>query len=279
MADSHFRVAFLADTQLGMYATFSGMGPDQVARYAAVDMRVEPVPRVEGFEWDARRYERAVAAVNGLRPDLVIVGGDMIDESNSDEQTEAFLGITSRLDPAIPVRYAPGNHDLAPDTLVPTPEGIARYREVFGPDYYVFSEGPATFVVLNTVVIDHPEMVPEAWAAQQVFIDDALAALPGNRRAVMIGHHPLFIRHPDEPDTYWNLPLERRRPLYEALRRAGVRIALAGHWHRNNVSVDDGFEMITSGPVGYPLGSDPSGFRIVDVFADRVTHEYIPLPE
>jgi hypothetical protein len=45
------------------------------------------------------------------------------------------------------------------------------------------------------------------------------------------------------------------------------------------VSVDDGFEMITSGPVGYPLGSDPSGFRMVDVFADRVTHEYIPLPE
>jgi len=86
---------------------------------------------------------------------------------------------------------------------------------------------------------------------------------------------PHVLQYAAEVERLWG----QMRPLYEALRSAGVRIALAGHWHRNNVSVDDGFEMIASGPVGYPLGSDPSGFRMVDVFADRVTHEYIPLPE
>jgi hypothetical protein len=35
--------------------------------------------------------------------------------------------------------------------------------------------------------------------------------------------------------------------------------------------------MVTSGPVGYPLGDDPSGLRIVDVGEERVLHEYVPL--
>lgn len=279
MADRPFRLAFLADTQLGMYATFSGMGPDDVARYAARDMRVTAVPRVEGWEWDARQYQRAVQVVNHLAPDLVIVGGDMIDDPNRDDQMEAFLAITGRIDPAIPIRYAPGNHDIADDTVVPTPERIHRYRQAFGPDFYVFSQGPGTFLVLNTVVIDHPELVPGVWEDQEAFLADTLDAIPPGTTVVAIGHHPLFLETPDEPDTYWNLPLQRRRPLYHRLRAGGVRLALAGHWHRNHVAVHDGFEMVTSGPVGYPLGDDPSGLRIVEVYRDRVSHRYIPLGE
>ena len=33
-------------------------------------------------------------------------------------------------------------------------------------------------------------------------------------------------------------------------------------------------QMVTSGPVGYPLGDDPSGLRIVKVYDDRIEHEY-----
>ena len=278
MTDRPFRMVFLADVQLGMYATFSGFTPDEVARYAAVGMRVRAVPKVEGFEWDARQYERAVALIDRLRPDLVIVGGDMIDDPNRDDQTDAFLSLTARLDPAIPMRYAPGNHDIAPDTVVPTDESVSRYREVFGPDFSTVSAGPVTFLVLDTVVIDHPERAPKAWAEQEAFIA-AFLDEPPRTPIVAVGHHPLFLSDPDEPDTYWNLPRERRRPLYDRLRRAGVRLALAGHWHRNNVAVHDGFEMVTSGPVGYPLGDDPSGLRLVELYPDRITHSYLPLTE
>ena len=45
----------MADCQLGAYATFSGMTEADVAEYATRDMRVEVVPRVAGFEWDAAR--------------------------------------------------------------------------------------------------------------------------------------------------------------------------------------------------------------------------------
>jgi 3',5'-cyclic AMP phosphodiesterase CpdA len=279
MADRSFRLAFLADTQLGLYASFSGYTEDDSARYAELGMRVPPVPHVTGFEWDAAQYERAVEMVNGLRPDLVIVGGDMIDDPNSDDQTEAFFAITARIDPDITVRYVPGNHDIAPDTVAPTSEEIHRYRERFGPDHYRLEAGPLTFMVLNTPLIDHPEFVEDAWERQNGFIEDTLSSISPDDRMIVVGHHPLFIEQPDEPDTYWNLPLVRRLPLYARLRAAGVRLGLAGHWHRNNIAIHEGFEMITSGPVGYPLGEDPSGIRILDVYPDAMTHHYLPLPE
>jgi hypothetical protein len=37
--------------------------------------------------------------------------------------------------------------------------------------------------------------------------------------------------------------------------------------------------MIISGPVGYPLGDDPSGLRIVKVYDDRIEHEYFGMDD
>ena len=272
---SGLRVLFLADSQLGLYASFSGMTEEEVNRYADLGMHILPSPPTEGHEWDARMYEKAVAAANGLRPDLVLFGGDMIDDPNSEEQLDDFLAITARLDPDIPVRYAPGNHDIATDTVVPTAESVAAYRAVYGEDYYSFDMGPATFLVLNTVVIDHPENVPGELEAQMGFVDDALS---GIRAPIVVGHHPFFVRHLHEEDTYWNLPTERRVPLVDKMQGRGVNLAIAGHWHRNSIARAHDLEMVTSGPVGYPLGDDPSGFRVIDITADgAISHRYLPL--
>jgi hypothetical protein len=37
--------------------------------------------------------------------------------------------------------------------------------------------------------------------------------------------------------------------------------------------------MVTSGPVGYPLGDDPSGVRVVAVGESGVAHRYSALDE
>ncbi|NQV06003.1 metallophosphoesterase [bacterium] len=270
---------FLADMQLGAYATFSGMNERDVGRYAHErDMQVRPVPRVEGFEWDAARYSEAVDAVNSLRPDLVLIGGDMIDDTNAEDQYDEFMRITDRIDDDIPIKWVPGNHDIADDNVVPTMASIATYRAAFGPDFYAFDHGPIRFVALNTVVIDHPELVPGEWETQRAFIEAELAeAAERSRPVVMLGHHPLFTRHADEEDDYWNLPLVRRKPILDMVHRHGVPLALAGHWHRNSHAGDGEFEMITTGPVGYPLGFDPSGFRVVEVSGGRISHAYRPL--
>jgi 3',5'-cyclic AMP phosphodiesterase CpdA len=277
---SAFEFVFMADCQLGAYATFSGMTEEEVAHYADRDMRVEVVPRVEGFAWDADRYREAISAANALRPDFVVMGGDMIDDPASQEQYNALMAITSGLDPDIPLYWVPGNHDIADDTVVPTTNRIALYRQAFGHDYYAFEHGGVRFIVLNTVVIDHPEESGDALNEQMEFLRREIDRVVENgNRGVVFGHHPLFTRDPHEEDTYWNLPIERRRGLLAEFHRGRITHAFAGHWHRNSLARDGGFEMVTSGPVGYPLGTDPSGIRVVRVEAARILHHYHSLAD
>jgi serine/threonine-protein phosphatase CPPED1 len=275
--ESPFRVLFLADIQMGMYATFSGLDPEAVVAYAEQGMTVQAVAPVEGHEWEAQRYRRAVEMANRLRPDLVLFGGDLIDDPNAEDQLDEYLAITDLLDPDLERRWAPGNHDIAADTVVPTADSIADYRAVFGDDYFVFDAGPARFLILNTVVIDHPENVSDEWEAQRAFIHEVCSG--GDERPLVVaGHHPLFVEDPDEDDTYWNLPRERRGPLLSHFKDAGVRLALAAHLHRNGVAADGDLEMVITGPVGYPLGPDPSGMRLVEIAADgTASHRYLPV--
>lgn len=266
---------FMADCQLGAFASFSGMTADDVVRYAAHGMRVQEGPRVEGFEWDSRRYAEAIAAANVHRPAFVVMGGDMVDDPASAEQLETVLRITADLDREVPMFWVPGNHDIAADTLRPTPHSIEKYREVFGPDYYAFEAGETRFLILNTVVIDSPEQAGDALEEQMEWFGAEIEkTVDEGQHVVLFGHHPLFLEHPDEDDSYWNLPRARRAELLEMIHRGGIRNAFAGHWHRNSIARDGAFEMVTSGPVGYPLGDDPSGFRLVTIDNGHVEHRY-----
>ena len=270
----------MADCQLGAYATFSGMTETDILGFIERGMRVEIVPKVDGFEWDANRYREAIAAANSLRPEFVVMGGDMIDNPASQEQYDELMTITRGLDPEIPMHWVPGNHDIATDTLIPTPASIASYREAFGADYYGFDHGDIRFIVLNTVVIDHPEQTADALEEQMEFLHwEVDRLIEDDRRGVVLGHHPLFVSEPEEDDTYWNIPAERRTGLLAEFHRGRVTHAFAGHWHRNAIARDGGFEMVTSGPVGYPLGVDPPGLRIVRVEPTRIVHHYHALAD
>jgi serine/threonine-protein phosphatase CPPED1 len=275
-----FRFVFMADCQLGCYASFSGMAVEETQRYAARNMRVAAVPPVEGWEWDARRFEEAVDAANRLRPQFVIVGGDMVDDPADEGQHAEVQRIAARLKD-IPVHWVAGNHDAADDCLVPTSASLAAYRARYGPDCYAFQHADTSFIIVNTVVWDHPERVPDQLGQQLAFFETALrdARRDGSRHILVFGHHPPFTEHAAEPDSYWNIPLARRRDVLRLLRDFGARAFFAGHWHRNGGGWDGELEVVVTGPVGYPLGGDPSGFRVVDVTSERVDHRYVALAE
>lgn len=274
-----FRFVFMADCQLGCYATFSGMTAAQVETYAARDMRVEAVPAVTGWEWDAQRLREAVDAANGLSPAFVVVGGDMVDDPRDAGQHGALAGAVASL--TSPVHWIAGNHDCADDGVAPTPDTLHSYRYRFGPDRYTFTHEGAFFIALNTCVLAHPEHVPRELDAQLSFLERALndARRERARHTIVFGHHPLFTADPDEPDSYWNVPQPQRADLLALLKTFGARAFFSGHWHRNGGGWDDGLEVVVTGPVGYPLGADPSGFRIVDVTDDAVAHRYVALHE
>lgn len=98
--------------------------------------------------------------------------------------------------------------------------------------------------------------------------------IPGVRHVVVFQHHSWFLEKPDEPSHYFNIPIETRRRYLDLLKTSGVRYVFAGHYHRNAFGRDDALEIITSGPVGRPLGSDPSGIRIVTVTDTGLDHTY-----
>lgn len=274
-----FTFLFLADCQLGCYATFSGSTPADVERFARRGMKVAMVPEVEGFEWDAARYREAIAAANRERPAFVVLGGDMVEDQSDPDQLAELMSITSELDPSVPMRWVAGNHDAAGDGVVPSPQSVEWYRSTFGPDAYSFDHGDAAFVVVDSTVLQHPEKVPGEPDRSLAQLEESLsgARRRGARHIVVFSHHPPFLEHPDEPDSYWNLPSGTRRRVVDILHRHGVRLVLSGHLHRNNTASDGGLSVVASGAVGFPLGDDPPGYRSVTVGPDGIEHSYKPL--
>jgi len=228
------------------------------------------------FAQETVNYEFVVANINRIRPRFVVICGDLVNKVGDAAQTAEYLRITAKIDPSIPVFAVPGNHDVGNE---PTPETLAYYRQHFGPDHYSFVQGSLYGIVLNSGVISAPGNVQEAAAEQEAWLKAELAKArsTGARHIVVFQHHSWFLEKAEEPNQYFNIPMEQRRHYLDLLKSAGVRYVFAGHYHRNAYGRDGDLEMITSGPVGQPLGTDPSGIRIVTVRDTGLEHRYYTL--
>ena len=223
-------------------------------------------------------YEKAIAAANRLRPAFVVVTGDLVQDSASDEQHAELKRISGQLDSDIPIYFATGNCDVG---NTPTAESLGIYRSKFGSDNYSFDAGGSHFVVLNSSVCLDPSEVPEEWDSLVGFLrSDLDVHRPASNHTIVFMHHPLFAKSADEPDDgNAIIPRERRRIILDPLRKHKASGVFAGHWHRNNYAADGDMLMVISGPVGFPLGDDPSGLRIVKVYDDRVEHQYFGMDD
>jgi predicted phosphodiesterase len=112
--------------------------------------------------------------------------------------------------------------------------------------------------------------------AQLAFVE-AEAIIAGQlnaNRVILFSHHPLFVNSSGETDNPWSIKKKYRRPLLEIASDHGIEANFAGHWHKNNIVSENGIEVVATGPVGYPLGDDPSGFRVVEISDSGIKHEY-----
>jgi len=226
-----------------------------------------------GFEQETANLEFAVTAINRLRPALVVVTGDLVNRAGDEAQITEYLRIVAKVDPAIRVYNVAGNHDIG---NTPTPAALAIWKKRFGPDYYSFRHDDLTGIVLNSCLIAAPQGAPAEAVAQDRWLEAELASARrgGARHIVVFLHHPLFTKAPDEPDKYENLPLERRTKLLELFGQAGVKQVFAGHYHKNALARAGDIEMVTSGPVGMPLGDGQSGLRVGIVTDAGIEHRY-----
>jgi len=138
----------------------------------------------------------------------------------------------SQLDRAIPLHNVAGNHDVGNE---PTQESLAAYRRKFGPDYYVFRHADFLGIVLDSSLIQHPKGAPEEAEKQLQWLEAELRKITPGTRVAIFQHIPWFLKEPDEPDDYFNIPLGPRTRYLQLFEKYKVEYCFAGHYHRNSI--------------------------------------------
>ena len=158
----------------------------------------------------------------------------------------------------------------------PTPQTLEKYRGNFGDDYYSFQHGGSSFIVLNSCVGFDDSKTPGEWDRQIDFLRTSLEAARdrGSAHIVVFQHHPIYLQTPGEEDHFSVIPKGKRRSLLDLFEAHGVSAVFSGHLHRCHHVDHKGIQMVTTGPVGMPLGDDPSGLRIFKVSQDKIEHQY-----
>lgn len=263
----------MADPQFGLFASFSGLDRSEVDALKKRGLNVRISPTITGFSKETTLYEKAISESNRLKPAFVVMCGDMVNDADNPSQLAELRRITDGLDDSIRMYWAAGNHDIG---NVLTSKTLQNYRERFGEDNYFFNHEDSRFIVLNSNVAYDPTYVPEEWESLTDFLSDSLRSAQQDsiKNTTIFMHHPLFLRDPREPDSIFAIPEIRRKILLDLMTSYNVTAVFAGHYHRNCYAQIHGLQMVTTGAIGYPLGNDPSGFRIVKVYSDRIEHRY-----
>jgi 3',5'-cyclic AMP phosphodiesterase CpdA len=215
------------------------------------------------------RLRQTVEQVNRLKPGLVIICGDLVNEPTP----KSFADFNAaRAGFKVPCYCVPGNHDVGD---VPTAQSLARYRQAIGKDYYSFEHGGFTFIVVNTQL--WKTSVPGESEKHDTWFKATLAAAAQKKSPVVVaGHIPLFGRAPDEPNGHDNLPRAKRRELLSLFEQYGVQLMLAGHTHRTLILQYKQTQMVTSATTSMNVDFRPFGFRLWHLTPDPpFRHEFV----
>jgi serine/threonine-protein phosphatase CPPED1 len=230
----------------------------------------------KSFEKETENFRKAIRAANRLKPAFVVITGDLVNRSLDSVQIAEYKRVSQELDSRIPLYNVAGNHDVG---NTPTTQSLAAYKKAFGADYYSFTYESALGIVLNSMYLKDPQLVPEKAKAQEDWLVKTLEKAKKHRytHIFVFLHHPLFLKEADEADQYFNIPLAARKKYLALFKASGIQFVFAGHYHRNAFGKDGDLNMVTTGPVGKPLGRDSSGFRIITVKGNTISYPYYSL--
>ena len=228
----------------------------------------------KGFGMETVLYEKAITAINRLKPDFVVITGDLVNKKGDTWQIAEFKRITSGISSKIPVYYSPGNHDIGES---PKKSDIDAFIANFGHDRFAFMHKKTLLIGLNSCLIK--SNVPDDEQTQFAWLEKELSNGRKAKHIIIFSHYPFFIKSFDEPDSYSNIPKENREKYLSLLKQNKVNAIFAGHLHNNGSAKFGDLEMITTSSVGKPLGKAPSGIRIIKIYPDRIESVYFGLDE
>lgn len=228
----------------------------------------------KGFEKETKLYEKAVKEINRLKPDFVVITGDLVNNQKDTVQIREFKRITSKIDSKVPVYFTPGNHDIG---NVPDSISIAAFVNNYGYDQFSFKHKNSLFIGINSGIIKNN--LPTLEQKQYDWLLKTLAKGKKASHIMLFCHYPFFINSYDEPEGYSNIGVESRKKYLTLFATNKVGAIFSGHLHNNATSKYGNIQMVTTSTIGKPLGSAPSGLQIVKVYPDRIEHVYYGLNE
>lgn len=218
----------------------------------------------KGFSNESALVERSIAVINRLKPDFVVVTGDIVHDPRSVEQLKEWERLAATIDPSIKVFVVPGNHDVGNEA---TPEMVEKYKSNYGYDRFSFSHKGICFIGYNSPIIKADQQ--QAEAEQLDWLKQELQNCVKGQRKVLFAHHPFYLQNPDEEDKYENIPIEKRRKYIQLLDKYNVRNLFTGHLHKNStVNVGMLTTNILTGLCRSFEGNP--GFNVVKVYPNRI---------
>ena len=208
-----------------------------------------------GYKHDVMTFKLAVKQINAMKPDFVVICGDLVQTPN-DKSFADFNAIKAGF--KLPCHCAAGNHDVKNE---PTPESLKRYRETIGKDYYSFENKGYTFVVANTQLWKAP-LAGESEKHDAWFRKTLESAKKKNSPAIIVVHYPLFVKEPNEEESYYNLPQPKRREIFNLCEKNGVVAFLAGHTHKQITNEYKGIQLVNGETTSKNFDNRPMGFRL-----------------
>ena len=173
------------------------------------------------------RMQKFQQIVDSVKPDLVIITGDLVRDALRVPETEATrlyeLFLKEIRKTKAPVWYVPGNHEIfgierhlslvSPQNLL---YGRKMYHHYLGPDYYSFNYGRVHFIGLNSVEFEDLWYYGRIDSVQLEWLKKDVATVSPATPIITFQHIPFF------SGGFSMMPFEEDGPGRSLVREHGV---------------------------------------------------------
>lgn len=226
----------------------------------------------KSFEKETELYTKAIEKVNELKPDFIVITGDLVNNQKDTSQINEFKRITALIDSDIPFYLSPGNHDLGQE---PTDDDFKFYYGNYGKksERFSFHHKNSSFIGFNSVIIKSG-VNEKAERKQFLWLKKQLKRSKKSDHIFLFTHYPFFLKDIDEPEEYMNQTKAIREKYFELFDKFNVKAVFAGHLHNNAEAQNNDVQMITTNSTGMALGNAKPGLRIIEIGKNTFTHSY-----
>lgn len=190
-------------------------------------------------------FNIVIDTINSMKPDLVLVGGDIIydvmrqTEEEAEELSKSFIKEIERLE--APIYYAIGNHehfalynrDVDEDHPL---FGKRYYEKHFGERYYSFNHKGWHFITIDNMKISDRKYIGKVDSIQMEWLKNDIASVSDSTPIVLMAHVPLittlsqYYGGGTKANTN-RLATENANEVLRLFKNKNLKLVLQGHIH------------------------------------------------